>query len=185
MNSIRDEKNLRTFDERKMVPFFDPEDGGVRSRVMFLLEAPGRKALESEFVSRDNDDQTAQKLCKLLQGACIPREETIIWNIIPWYLGLNGRIRHPKKHEIEEGRNYLIRLLSLLDKLEVIVLVGRQAQRILPFPDKGIKIFESFHPSPNYVNRRQPDNEEQILKSFKEVAEFLGCKADTSPNRDC
>lgn len=51
------------------IPFFDPLDGGVNASILFLLEAPGPKAIKSGFVSRDNPDNTAKNFRKLNEGA--------------------------------------------------------------------------------------------------------------------
>lgn len=42
------------------IPDFDPLDGGTAAHVLFLLEAPGPKAVISGFVSRNNPDETAR-----------------------------------------------------------------------------------------------------------------------------
>lgn len=51
------------------IPHFDPLDGGNRARVLFLMEAPGPKAVASGFISRDNPDPTARNLKNLLVEA--------------------------------------------------------------------------------------------------------------------
>jgi uracil-DNA glycosylase len=65
------------------IPNFDPADGGVEARCLFLLEAPGRKAVRSGFVSRNNPDETAKNFFKLNHEAGIPRHDTAIWNVVP------------------------------------------------------------------------------------------------------
>ncbi len=75
------------------IPDFDPCDGGIDSRLLILLEAPGRKAVSSGFVSRNNPDPTAKNLCLELATVKIPRGVTAIWNIIPWYVGTAAKIR--------------------------------------------------------------------------------------------
>jgi len=42
------------------IPYFDPLDGGVDAKALFLLEAPGPKAIRSGFISRNNPDETAK-----------------------------------------------------------------------------------------------------------------------------
>ena len=49
------------------VPDFDPLDGGIETRTLFLFEKPGRMTADgfarrfgSGFISRNNDDQTAE-----------------------------------------------------------------------------------------------------------------------------
>ena len=79
------------------VPYFDPADGGVQADCLFLLEAPGPKAVKSGFVSRNNPDETAKNFFLLNLEAGIDRERTIVWNIVPWYLGSGTKIRPPTR----------------------------------------------------------------------------------------
>jgi hypothetical protein len=44
------------------IPYFDPLDGGTNAECLFLLEAPGPKAVASGFISRNNPDETARNL---------------------------------------------------------------------------------------------------------------------------
>ena len=67
----------------KELPYFDPCDGGIGAKTLFLLEAPGPKAVGSTFISRNNPDPTARNLCELLLEANIARADTLIWNIVP------------------------------------------------------------------------------------------------------
>ncbi|MEU3093266.1 hypothetical protein ABZ690_00165 [Streptomyces sp. NPDC006967] len=63
-------EKLRTrLGDGESVPWFDPASGGVKARSLFLLEAPGRKAMGAEaelrrtgsgIISVDNDDPTAR-----------------------------------------------------------------------------------------------------------------------------
>ncbi len=72
------------------IPDFDPADGGTSAELLYLLEAPGPKALVSGFISRDNPDETAKNFFLLNHEAGLERTRTVIWNIVPWYIG-NGR----------------------------------------------------------------------------------------------
>jgi uracil-DNA glycosylase len=111
------------------LPAFDPCDGGTHARALFLLEAPGPKAVGSAFISRNNPDPTARNLCELLAESGIPRQDTLIWNIVPWYVGDGqGRIRAVTRQDIADALPYLDGLLALLPSLQVIVLVGQKAQ---------------------------------------------------------
>jgi hypothetical protein len=42
------------------VPYFDPLDGGIKAEALFLFEKPGPQAAGSGFISRNNDDPTAE-----------------------------------------------------------------------------------------------------------------------------
>ena len=69
------------------IPYFDPHDGGVQAKVLFLLEAPGPKAKGSGFVSRDNPDETAKNVRTMSREAGLNRTDFVIWNVCPWYVG--------------------------------------------------------------------------------------------------
>ncbi len=68
------------------VPFFDRATAGLHARALFLLEAPGRKAVVSGFVSRNNPDETAKNSFELHQEAGFDRKLTALSNIVPWYV---------------------------------------------------------------------------------------------------
>ena len=59
------------------VPYFDPWDGGVDATILFLLEAPGPKAVRSGFVSRNNPDETAKTFFELTVEAGLDRREQL------------------------------------------------------------------------------------------------------------
>jgi len=63
------------------IPYFDPNDGGVKASVLFLLEAPGRQARGSGFISRNNHDGTAANMLEFLSD--FSRHQTVLWNVIP------------------------------------------------------------------------------------------------------
>ena len=85
------------------IPYFDPWDGGTKAEVLFLLEAPGAQAVISGFISRNNPDETAKNFFELNLEAGIPRERTISWNIVPWYIGSGKRVRAAKSDDIKNA----------------------------------------------------------------------------------
>jgi len=157
------------------VPYFDPLDGGAGAECLFLLEAPGPQAVRSEFVSRNNPDQTAKNWFELNVEAGIDRRRTIIWNIVPWYVGKDRRIRPVVSGDIQLGLPYLERLLSLLPALRLVVLVGKkagQARSSIQAWASYVTIVDVPHPSPLFVNRL-PGNRGLILQGLREVREVL------------
>ena len=134
-----------------IVPDFDPLDGGTEARVLFLLEKPGPQAAPSPrapcgdpgFISRDNASATAEALRRFMQEAGLPRRDTVIWNVIPWW---NGSISVTAA-ERAAGLQELPRVLALLPRLHTAVLVGRTAARARPAM-RGLRVLESAHPSP-------------------------------------
>jgi len=138
-----------------MSPDPDPLDGGVDARLLLLLETPGPGSGRTGFVSRDNPNGTAANLFRFLAAAKIAREDTLIWNAVPWVIHAPGATnRAPRTAEATAGRRWLASLLVLLPRLTVIVLAGRVAGTargelavLLPrVPSLGMP-----HPSPTYV----------------------------------
>jgi uracil-DNA glycosylase len=157
------------------VPYFDPADGGMNAQCLFVLEAPGPNAVKSGFISRDNPDETAKNFLLLNEEAALPRELTAIWNIVPWYIGSNGKIRPANRSDISLGLEYLKEVCRLLAGLRAIVLVGQKAQRVTrvlaaAFPN--VTIHQTAHPSPLYVNNK-PGNRALLLDAFRAVRESL------------
>ena len=68
------------------IPNFDPCDGGVNAKGLFLLDSPDYAAVGSGFVSRNNMDHASKNLCIFMQRAGIDRRDTLIWNLTPWRL---------------------------------------------------------------------------------------------------
>ena len=157
------------------IPYFDPWDGGITAEVLYLLEAPGAKAVVSGFISRNNPDETAKNFFQLNQESAISRKQTITWNIVPWYIGSSSRIRRANSGDNEVGIRPLKSLLDLLPMLRAIVLVGQKAQRSSTHIAKlrpNVRLFRSPHPSPLFVNN-SPFNREKILVVLREVADDL------------
>lgn len=134
-------------------PYVDPADGGVDASILFLLEKPGPMTVPtgkglrrgSGFISRDNDDPTAEASFRFYREAGVDRRQSVVWNVIP---GWNGTIRVTPA-ELRAGVEDLAALLALLPRLQTIVLVGRRAARAEPLI-RGLgdyAVFHSAHPS--------------------------------------
>jgi len=157
------------------VPDFDPWDGGIRAQCLFLLEAPGGRAVGSGFVSRNNPDETAKSFWQLNREAAIPRELTVIWNVVPWYVGAEGRIRAARARDVAMAMQHFEELLDLLPRLRAVVLVGRAAQRAadhVAMLRPQAKIFHCPHPSPRSLNPR-PHLRQEIAECLQGVAGYL------------
>ncbi|MBL6079199.1 uracil-DNA glycosylase [Belnapia sp. T18] len=150
--------------------------------MLFLLEKPGPMTDSSRsgvrkgsgFISRNNDDPTAEATWHFMSEAGIPRRKTLIWNVIPWW---NGTI-DIKRDEHEQGLQATARLIELLPKLRGVVLVGKKAGRAQPFlAGKGLYIATSPHPSPQ-VRAAFPTMWRGIGTTWHEAARHLGCLSD-------
>lgn len=162
------------------IPYFDPLDGGICADCLYLLEAPGPKAVVSGFISRNNPDETAKNFFLLNREAGIDRRRTIIWNIVPWYIGSETRIRPANARDLGTAGPALVRLAGLLPALHSIVLVGKKAataestiRTLIP----GALVYSVPHPSPMFVNRL-PGNRALLLEKLKLIARNLPRRPD-------
>ena len=156
-------------------PNFDPESGGIRAKVLFLLESPGPKVSETGFISQDNPDKTAENMTQLLENAGLSRFDVVLWNIVPWQMS-EKHVVTPKLQQLKQAAPYTLRLLNLLPDLSAVVLVGKRAQRgwehvALP-PERHIEVFNCPHPSPQNFNSR-PTERQIATSQLQEVAKLI------------
>lgn len=159
------------------VPDFDPLDGGMNARVLFLFEKPGpmtvvkgrMRRFGSGFISRNNDDPTAQATFHFMLQAGIQREKTIIWNVVPWWNGT----RKVTSLELKEGAKCVQDLISLLPQLKAVVMTGGSAQKARPYLENtGLALFDSDHPSP-LVRRSFRARWEAIPSTWAQVLPYI------------
>lgn len=157
---------------------FDPLDGGNEALALFLLEKPGPMTANSKlgkregsgFISRNNDDRTAEATINFMREAKIPRELTIIWNVVPWWNGT----RKVSSHELLAGVQCVKELVRLLPKLRTVVFVGQKAAKARPYLETtNLILFSSDHPSP-IVRARFPDRWRAIASDWAKVKPVLG-----------
>lgn len=151
------------------IPYFDPLDGGVKAKVLFLFESPGEGALASGFVSRDNRDPSAAKFATLNKEADLDRELTASWNTVPWALG-----RPPTAEDLKDAASLLGPTLECFDRLDVAVLSGTEARsRREEIEGRDIEVWEMPHPSPPSL-RFHPENERKIRQILRKCRERCG-----------
>ncbi len=161
------------------VPWFDPDDGRVKTRILILGEAPGARATGTDsprpaaggsgFVSADNDDQTAADAWALLREAGLGRNEVVTWNIVPWYVGDGTRIRPVTVADLDEAYAPLRELIALLPELRVVLLYGRAAAKGWTRLGIDVPAVEAPHPSPRNLNSR-PQARAAILAAMRGIA---------------
>lgn len=159
------------------VPYFDPDDGGVKAKLLLLFEKPGPSIFAKDgsgFVSQDNCDHTAAAIKNFLHQAKIPRTQILIWNIIVTWNGT----RCITPLERASAPKYFGELLGLLKSLKTIVKVGKEAEKVLNKMEiegnmLNYNFASSLHPSPINRNRRRSEWE-SIPKIWAAAARSAG-----------
>lgn len=156
------------------VPWFDPASGGIRSRVLCLVESPGPKSATSGgsgIISIDNDDQTAANYFRAMQEAGLARNVAMNWNVVPWYL---NAVRRPTQAEIRAALPWLTELLTLLADLRAVVLLGTAARKSWTLVEAqrqvnltGIRVLSAPHPSPQAINPNRAERWPQLVGAVR------------------
>lgn len=171
VNRIRYEQNL-TYE----VPGFDSQNGNESAEFLFLLEAPGPKAVKTGQISFDNPDPTARNFRNQLETAGITREKIALWNTVPWYIGNNEgtSIRAANHADVLAGIQYLEPLIAAMPKLRCIILVGGAARRAHIFLSSitSARIVSCHHTSARVMNSN-PDAVEENLKVFRFIQQSI------------
>ena len=165
----------RSIPKDRFVPDFDPWDGGTSAVCLQLLEAPGKWAKASGFASRNNNSRTSMNLFEACHRAGLDRRKTIMWNLVPWYIGTVTKVRAANTDDIAEGIQHLRDLILLLPRLKVVMLLGgkaRKARAPLSSQLPHLCFVESLHPSDMALNQR-PENRELFVTSCRHVAELI------------
>jgi len=142
---------LRQAKGRCDIPRFSLHDGRAEAKCLFLLKTPSKAALASGYITRENCDVTARNFTRANEEAGLDREDTISWNIVPWYTENADK-------EVEEALPCLVKLLNLLPKLRVVVLLGettRKATSVLYRYDRlpDLCVIHAPHPGAQALNR--------------------------------
>jgi uracil-DNA glycosylase len=149
------------------VPAFDPENGNEAARFLFLLEAPGPKAIATTIISMNNPDPTARNFKAQIAAARISKNEIAIWNVVPWYIGTKKsyeKIRSANSTDLERGIAYLPSVLDRMKNLECVVLVGSKARmaHIALSRMTNARILSCHHPSGQSMNGKPGRYKENI-----------------------
>ena len=173
-------RSWRSVDLARLVPWFDPDDGGIRARVLVLMEAPGPgtvRAGGSGFCSEDNPDGTARTFAGLRAAAGLSRQDYVRWNVVPWAVhDATGAWCAPTAADLEGARPALAQLLDALPGLELVVVMGQRAlagytrYATLSTPIRVLPVLATPHPSQRNTHGRA----EALLR----IGNALGCAAE-------
>ncbi len=161
--------------ERKF-PYVDPCDGGVEAKVLFLQHTPGRKAVGTGFVSRDNPDPTARNAGKALDYAGFERADYVRWNVVPYYISTRDKDGKATTRQIHEAAPYTQAFIDKLRNLCVVVLCGRKAQEQVGDLKlrNGVEKLCTFHCGAQSFNNHA--QREHILATFKNAHDLMNAK---------
>jgi hypothetical protein len=166
LNAVRTARGNGVF-----IPEFDPLDGGIHAKALFLFASPSAGPEESGFISRENPDPSALNVRALFENAGISRKDTMLWNVVPWAMD-----REVSKGDVADALPYHSPLLKRMDQLnlKVVVLLGLNAQKALPELKTLTKaeIKTTWMPSPRVFNT-SPQKREEVQELFNEVARLL------------
>ena len=134
------------------------------------------------MVSVDNDGSTAANLWRAHRAVGLSRDQTMLWNAVPWFLGVYGRIDGPRAADLTEGRSWLVRLLELLPLLEAVIPLGRVPEKSLRplrlnLQAKSVLVFPAPHPSQRVYGVAGRGARAQVHRTFEQAAEVIGAGA--------
>lgn len=161
------------------VPYIDPDSGGVRARILFLLESPaGPAALGSGMLSADNNDETAKNIWRAYEATGTPRTFGLHWNAVPWYVGDGTRNRSVTAQDVELGREHLLHLLDLAPQIAVVLALGKPAQASVAgassvLASRGIKVIPAPHPSPISAGVTRGKSLEQFHEALRRACALV------------
>lgn len=151
----------------KVIPHFDPEDGGVKAELLLLLSHvdgdPGIGKNGSDFISMENEDDTATNFREVIRDLGLKRSSFVIWNVVPWQGGKAVK-------DAAAGAMHLPRLVKLLPALRGVAVLSmkdqqrKAAQKELAQVTKLVWLLTS-NPGPQSFNLRK-DTLTQELRSF-------------------
>jgi len=96
------------------------------------------------------------------------------WKAVPWYLGERNKIAATKRQEVDQGREWPLRLVDLLPELRVVLCLGNAARdAVAPgrteLEARGLSVLNAPHPSQRRYNVTQGSDEVRALAAFREA----------------
>jgi hypothetical protein len=180
--------DLNTDPVREGAPYVAPLYGGVNARLLTVLRDPGPKTQSSQggsgFICLENDDPTAEFMCRLIDDSHISCQDVVPWNAHPWYIN-----SAPKAAQLEAGIEPLLSLIRLLPNLRVVMLHGgsahdcwRRLNRRVPNLDSSLNlhVIRTYHTSRQAFWHRDAAVREmrsnKLREAFLEAANVLAAR---------
>ena len=110
------------------------------------------------------------------------RADTVIWNVVPWYLGSPDmkKVRAATKKDIESGLPWLLQAIERCPSLLTIVLFGQKAHRGWDLlsktttngPRPSLPAFRTWPTSPQSL-KSKPKRRDEIVRTLAAVGRSL------------
>lgn len=150
----------------------------MNAKILWLLEAPGPKATRikgSGFISCNNDNQTAKNTWETREEAGVSRKLVAHWNVIPYYIGSDTKIRAYNSNDVASVRPYIRELLQFFPYLKVVILGGTAARTVwqdFKPQNTDLHIIECPLPSPTNLNTR-PGYRDKVVSAWREALKYI------------
>lgn len=112
------------------VPYVDPDMGGVKARMLVLLDNPSTKAeagTGSGLLSLDNNDRTARNCREAYARHGVDWKDVVHWNVVPFPVaGTKNGGSTPG--ERARSAAWTREVVELLPNLEIVLLLGAAAR---------------------------------------------------------
>jgi len=115
---------------RGYVPYVDPDQGGVRARMLVLLDNPSTKAeagTGSGLLSLDNNDRTARNCREAYARHGIDSIEVVHWNVVPFPVA-GAKNGGSTAAERRKAAHWTREMVQLLPEIEIVLLLGAAAR---------------------------------------------------------
>jgi len=126
VNKLVDELRV---DERRWVPYVAPLHAGLLTRLLLVIDSPGTPPQgtgrpHEVMLGVEGDDAASARLGALVKRGGIDVADTMVWGAFPWYAE-----EAVAPAEARAGVEPLRRVVELLEQVEVVVLLGKVAER--------------------------------------------------------
>ncbi|MFC7401759.1 hypothetical protein [Citricoccus sp. GCM10030269] len=173
------------------VPYVDPHYDVDQARILTLTPAPG-PGTASGFLSHENDDDTSERLIRILAAAGLTPQHTIPWTVHPWTQ--DGYATNLTKDRIAAGVKPFNRFLKRVPRVVAIMAHGGEAQKLIKafsttiggtvLADKAIKVFNLPALQAQSSNKKfTPEElEEQMADTYGQAMRLCGIRPLVSGN---
>lgn len=177
-------ESLKTPDKGP-VPYVDPGYDVDEARILVLTAAPG-PGTASGFLSHENDDDSSERLIRVLQSAGLSPRYSIPWTVHPWTQ--DGYAMNLTKDQIAAGVKPFNRFLKQVPRVVAIMAHGGEAQKLIKaftatiggtiLADKAIKVFPLPAIQAQSANRKQTPEEveAQMTEAYVQAMKLCGIR---------